>query len=112
MVHHGRTIRITRFRHVDLPNKDKPALLVKGVVTAPDFADCANNVPVKVQIRAGGEWVTRKADVTNNNGVFKVLFRDVAARYRARATRFEIADPAANLIHVCQKVTHARRHGH
>lgn len=90
---HSRTAEITRFKHIALPGKDKPALMVKGVVTVDDgFSACANQVPVKVQIRASGEWITRKTDSTNENGVFKVLIRHVHAKYRVVAPRIELPD--------------------
>lgn len=111
-IRHARTIKITRVRHVSLPGKNKPALLIKGAVTSSSDRNCATEVPVKVQVRAGGEWVTRKSDTTNGNGVFKVLIRDVAAKYRARATKFEVADPADNVVNICTKATALRRHRH
>ena len=111
---HARTLSIDAARHVRLPGKSKPALLIKGQVLASDgFNECASEVPVKIQIRAGGEWVTRKSDTTNDNGVFKVLVRDVAARYRAVAPKFQIADTSnPNQIDECLKAKDTIRHGH
>jgi len=110
---HERGIQITRFRHVDIPGAKKPALLVKGKVTSLDgFTPCMQDVPVKVQIYAGGIWITRKTDTTNDNGGWKVLIRDVAARYRARATKFQIQDTANNKVETCLRATDRRRHRH
>lgn len=108
---HDRTIKITRFRHVDI-GKARPALLIKGRVTSPDFESCAQAVPVKVQIRAGGEWITRKSDTTNDRGVFKILIRHVHAKYRAVATRYQIEDLDNNNVDVCRRARHARRYRH
>jgi hypothetical protein len=107
-----RTIEITRLRHVFLPGKNKPALLVRGVVRAPTLPECASEVPIKVQIRAGGTWITRKSDTTNSIGVFKVLIRDVAARYRAVAPKFQIEDTTNNILNICLKANDVRRHRH
>ena len=111
-VRRERDVEITRIAHVFLPGKDKPALLIKGRVSAPGFAECASEVPIKVQIRAGGEWITRKSDTTSENGVFKVLIRDVQARYRAIAPRFEIIDEPNETINICVKAKDTQRHGH
>ncbi len=108
---HARTAEISSFKHIKLPGKKKPALRVKGTVDAPDYADCEAFVPVKVQLRASGEWITRKTDVTNENGVWKVLIRDVKGRYRVTATKFEIVDNANN-INVCQRARDEARHTH
>jgi adhesin/invasin len=109
---HSRTAKITKFRHITLPGKRKPALKVRGTVTSPDFESCATNVPVKVQIRAGGEWVTRKTDTTNSNGVWKVLIRDVRGKYRVVATRFQIEDPDQGTLDICRKARDVKRHRH
>jgi hypothetical protein len=109
---HDRTVKITKFAHVKLPGKKRPALKVRGVVNSPDFESCAQTVPVKVQIRAGGSWVTRKSDTTNENGVFKVLIRDVKGKYRARATKYQIEDTDTNTLDVCRKAGHVKRHRH
>ena len=111
-IRRARTLKITELKHVRLPGKRRPALLVKGRVTSTNFADCAVEVPVKVQIFVGGEFVTRKSDTTNGQGVFKVLIRDVQARYRAVATKFQIEDTANNQINICLKANDIRRHRH
>lgn len=110
---HDRNAKITRFRHVDVGKKN-PALLVKGKVTVPDgFTACHNQVPVNVQIKTSSGWVTRKSDTTTEAGKFKVLIRDLRAKYRAVAPKFVIADPNANTEDVCRKATSpAKRHRH
>jgi hypothetical protein len=76
------------------------------------FNACLRQVPVKVQIRLGGEFITRKSDTTNDNGVFRVLIRDIKARYRVTAVRHEVADVFNNDNHICQRARGARRHRH
>ena len=112
-VRHGRGVQITGFDHVKIPGKRSTGLIVKGRVTTDSgFAGCSNAVPVKVQIRLGGEWITRKTDTTNNNGVFKVLIRDVKAKYRAVATKHQIDDEDNSRLHICQRASDVRRHRH
>lgn len=119
-VTHERTVKIKRVRHVDLPGRRNPALLIKGTVSANDgFTDCAKAVPVKVQLRAGGEWLTRKTDVTASNDgngdgayVWKVLIRDVPGMYRAVAPLFQINDTTANEVHSCLKAKDRAPHRH
>lgn len=109
---HSRTAEITNFKHIDLPGKKKPALMVKGRVTVDDgFDACANQVPVKVQIRASGEWITRKTDSTNENGVFKVLVRHVHAKYRVVAPAIDLADEHGD-IDQCLKASDGARYDH
>ena len=109
-VRHARTIQITGFDHVKIPGKKGRGLIVAGRVAAPGFAQCKQAVPVKIQIRVGGRWITRKSDVTNNRGVFRVLIRDVEARYRAVATKYLIPDEDNNLLHICQRAADTARH--
>ncbi len=109
---HGRRARITRFRHIRLPGTRGRALLVRGRVRVNDgFNECRSEVPVKVQIRAGGEWITRKSDTTNVRGGFKVLIRHIHAKYRAVAPKFRITNQARNEIEVCRKaISRPKRH--
>jgi len=108
-VRHERNVQITRDDHVRIPGKGK-GLLIRGVVTSTDFESCAQAVPVKVQILVGGEWITRKSDTTNDNGVFKVLIRHVHAKYRAVATRYQIEDTDNNRIDICERASDEERH--
>ncbi len=114
MVRHPRTMAISRIEHVKLPGIKMPALLIEGQVDDENFAECAAQVPVKVQGRAGagGGWVTLKTDTTNRRGVFKIMIRDVTGEYRATATRFQIVDPAGNVTHICQRAADLRPHRH
>jgi hypothetical protein len=111
---HARTVRLEPFRHVDIFSNKRDGLQIKGQVLANDgFEGCEAQVPVKVQIRAGREWVTRKTDTTNDNGIFKVLVRDFSGRYRAVATKFQISNPNnSNETDECLKARDIRRHQH
>lgn len=112
---HNRIAKIAGFKHVDVGKKN-PALRVKAKVTHDDghnVPGCQNDVPVDFQIKAGGEWITRKSSNTNDNGVAKILIRDLKAKYRAIAVRHELADETANTVDICRKdVSPARRHRH
>ena len=119
----SRTVNIKKDKHVQISPKNR-ALMIKGVVNVPGVDNhtrdlCGGNVPVKIQLRAGGEWITRKSDTTGGNFnnrqggyVFKVLIRDVAGRYRAVATKFQISDPDTNRELTCLKAQDTRRHRH
>jgi len=111
---HSRTVQITALRHVKTASSQSDALLVKGqVVTADGFEECSQAAPVKVQLRVAGQWVTRKSDVTNENGVFKVLVRDVKGRYRAQATKRQLQDPdGSDQLQECSKAKDSARHRH
>lgn len=111
-VKHRRNVEITDFKHVKLKNKKKKALQVSGVVEAPSFGECRQAVPIKVQLRADGEWVTRKSDFTNDRGRFKVLIRDVSGKYRAVATKVEKVDEDTNTVNVCRRAADTARHRH
>jgi hypothetical protein len=112
--HHARSAKIRRFRHIRLPGSKHAALLVKGNVTVNDgYSACRNSIPVKVQIRAGGEWITRKSDTTDQFGTFKVLIRDIAAKYRVVAPKFLLANQSRNEVDVCGRAqSPTRRHRH
>ena len=112
-VRHDRDISITGFGHVRIPAKRSRGLVVKGRVTASGGYDgCTDAAPVKVQIRVGDRWVTRKTDLTNDNGVFKVLIRDVKAKYRAVAPKHQFEDPDSQVLQICQRASDVRRHRH
>ncbi|HET7482202.1 MAG TPA: hypothetical protein VFK89_05010, partial [Actinomycetota bacterium] len=76
------------------------------------FTQCVQQVPVKVQYRTAGTWVTRKSDTTNDRGVFKVLVRDTVGRYRAVAPVFHITDQQAGIDHVCDRAKSPRKRHH
>jgi hypothetical protein len=112
-VRHSRTVEITRFRHIRLGNGKGRALLVAGRAAAPGYRTCKDSVPVKIQIRAGGTWITRKSDTTNGRGGFKVLIRDIAAKYRAVLPKFRIVNDVRDRVDVCLRaVSPGRRHRH
>lgn len=113
VVDHVRTIQITKFKHIKLPGRRGKSLMVKGTVGTPDgFTACHQAVDVKVQINAEGQWITRKSDTTNGDGNFKVLIRDVPAKYRAVATPHQIVDEDANEVHNCLRAEDEGRHRH
>jgi hypothetical protein len=106
-------VNINKFQHVRVPGKRGKSLIVKGTVATPDgYEACHQAVDVKIQIRVGGEWITRKSDTTNSNGGWKVLIRDVATRYRAVATKHQITDEDNNQLHICERAEDSGRHRH
>lgn len=117
---HARDVRIKRFRHIPRPNKPRPALRVKGWVRTNDGYDrCSAEVPVKLQIRRSGTWVTRKTTLTkatdpNGDGRYnwKMRVRHKHGKYRAIATRVRFNDQDANEIHICRRAVHVRRYRH
>ena len=111
---HTRTVQITALRHVQVSGSNNTALMVKGQVSANDgLAECTQSVPVKVQLRLEGEWITRKSDVTNEQGIFKILIRDLRGRYRAQAVKKQLADPAgSDQVQRCIKAKAVKRHQH
>lgn len=111
------------FRHIRVPGPGgalRRQLVVSGEITATrvegstggNEGNCANRVRVKVQIRASGEWITRKSDTTNQNGRYKVVIFDAPARYRTVAPRTEVNDLESNTEHLCQRAAAKRHHGH
>lgn len=105
---HDRTVNIGRFRHVEFPRYT--GLMVKGLVRAEE-SRCAVRVPVKIQIRDDGRWITWKTDTTNSEGRFKVIVRDLPERFRASASwhRFE---PDPDSQQHCRPAQDIRRHRH
>ena len=67
---------------------------------------------MKVQIRAGGSWITRKSDTTNSNGNFKVLIRDIAKKYRAVAPKSSFTDGDGAEQICLRAVSNVRNHTH
>ncbi len=51
------------------------------------FSDCAADVPVKVQRRAGGSWRLVGTTQSANDGAFVVPGTDEPGRYRALAKK-------------------------
>ena len=108
---HDRSVNIDTVKHVKL-NRRQRALMIRGTVNSPDFESCASEVPIKVQIRKGGTWLTRKSDTTTENGVFKVLIRDITGRYRAIAPKYTIEDTSNNSTDICARAADNTRHRH
>ncbi len=117
---HPRSVKIKGFRHVPRPNKPRPGLRVKGWVRTDDGYDrCSSEVPVKLQVRRSGRWVTLKTTLsaaTDPNGdgryVWKLRVRHRHGKYRAVAPRLRFNDQDANEIHVCRRATDIRRYQH
>ncbi|MFN2587486.1 MAG: Ig-like domain-containing protein [Actinomycetota bacterium] len=108
-VRHDRSISI---RFQDGTGARNNGLVVFGRVRAPGFPDCRSAVPVNVQRRVSGRWVTKKTTTTNRRGRYAVEIFDQASRYRAVAPRFEILDEDLNELHICRKAIKVKRHRH
>ena len=87
-------------------------LVVFGRLRAPDYPDCRKQMPVNVQRRVNGRWITKKTTTTNRRGRYAVEIFDQASRYRAVAPRQEILEDDLNELHVCRKAVKAKRHRH
>ncbi|HEV2755534.1 MAG TPA: Ig-like domain-containing protein [Actinomycetota bacterium] len=74
--------------------------------------ECFQQVPVNVQRRINGRWVTKKTTTTNRRGRYAVEIFDQASRYRAVAPRHEIVDDDLRTIDICLKAVKAKRHRH
>lgn len=109
---HPRTAHLNRFKHINLGGGER-SLKVSGTLsTDTGFDACSANQSIKVQIRAGGEWLTRKSDTTNSNGKFSVLIRDITKKYRAVASKSFIVDGDGNIDNCLRAVSNVRRHRH
>lgn len=83
------------------------------------FDRCSSEVPVKLQKRRSGRWVTLKTTLTaandpNGDGryVWKVKVRHRHGKYRAVAPRLRFNDQAANVVDICRRAAHIRRYRH
>jgi hypothetical protein len=74
--------------------------------------DCIQQVPVNIQRRVNGRWVTKKSTDTNRRGRYAVEIFDQASRYRAVAPKVEILDEDLNQLHICQRTAKDKRHRH
>jgi hypothetical protein len=71
----------------------------RGRVTVPDgYADCASDVPVKVQRKTAGKWTNVGSTRTEATGRYVVGGTSVPGRYRAIAKKVTLAGD-----HVCLK---------
>jgi hypothetical protein len=110
--HHARKVTISGFDHVRLHHGKRHALVVNGQVTS-NFGGCFDQVPVDIQIRLGGRWLTRKEGSTKPNGHYSILVRDVQAKYRALAPKVASTDTSTNVKDVCDKAkSRGKRHHH
>ncbi len=107
-----RNIEITALKHVNIDGQRK--LLVRAHVTTPsNTTGCERRVPVKIQIKRAGEWVTKKSGLTNRRARYRVYLRDLETGYRAVATRFQASVPGQpNQTDDCFKAVDIRRHRH
>ena len=109
---HARTAHLNRFKHINFGG-GRRSLKVSGTLSTDDgLLACSANQKIKVQIRAGGEWITRKSDTTNANGKFKVLIRDITKKYRAVAPKSSMVDGDGNIDNCLRAVSNVRRHRH
>jgi len=109
-VPHERSISI---RFTDGTGARNNGLVVFGRVRVGDgFNDCMRQVPINIQRRVNGRWVTKKATDTNRRGRYAVEIFDQASRYRAVAVRHAIEDLDAGQKHVCLRAVKEKRHRH
>jgi len=109
---HERRISI---RFTDGTGKNNNGLVVFGRVRLGQEGtnnECYQQVPVNIQRRINGRWVTKKTTTTNRRGRYAVEIFDQASRYRAIAPRHEILDEDARTLDICLKATKAKRHNH
>ena len=111
VTNHARSNHLNRFKHINFGG-GRRSLKVSGTLSTDGFDACSANQKIKVQIRASGEWITRKSDTTNANGKFKVLLRDIAKKYRAVAKKSFIVDGDGNIDNCLRAVSNVRRHRH
>jgi hypothetical protein len=66
----------------------RKSLIARGKVRMGDgFTDCAASVPVKVQRRVSGRWITVRRTTTSSSGFYRKRIPDRPGKYRARAPR-------------------------
>ncbi len=75
-------------RSISLRLKKGRRLTASGRVTPEDgFVDCAQEVPVKIQRKARGNWTTLKKTATDADGAYRTKVRKRAGAYRAKAPK-------------------------
>jgi len=100
-------------RFTDGTGKNNNGLVVFGRVRVlDDFTACYQQVPVNIQRRVNGRWVTKKSTDTNRRGRYAVEIFDQASKYRAIAVRHAFIDEDVNEKHICQRAVKAKRHRH
>jgi hypothetical protein len=90
----------------------KKHLVAKGKVTStedPAFTECAAGVPVKIQRRKSGHWKNVGSTTTSDTGAYKVKIKDKPGKYRAKAPKVDVGEPAET----CAPAKSAtRKHSH
>jgi IPT/TIG domain len=76
------------------------SLVARGVVSDDQFTVCAASVPVKIQRRVAGEWMTVRTTTTSPAGSYEIRIPDKAGRYRATAPKF----PSGSVLTPCYRV--------
>lgn len=76
------------------------SLVARGVVSDDEFTVCAASVPVKIQRRVAGEWMTVRTTTTSPTGSYEIRIPDKAGRYRATAPKF----PSGPVLTPCLRV--------
>jgi IPT/TIG domain len=85
---HLRSITLSLRRH----------LVARGVVSveAGGPTTCVASVPVKIQRRSGGSWMTIGRTTTNDTGAYRKRIRDRAGRYRSVAPLITVGTDTCN----------------
>jgi IPT/TIG domain len=76
------------------------SLVARGVVRDDQFTVCAGSVPVKIQRRAAGEWMTVRTITTSPTGSYEIRIPDKPGRYRTTAPKF----PSGPVLTPCYRV--------
>jgi hypothetical protein len=76
------------------------SLVARGVVSDDQFTVCAASIPVKIQRRVAGEWMTVRTTTTSPTGSYEIRIPDKAGRYRATAPKF----PSGSVLTPCYRV--------
>lgn len=92
-------------RTVSLALKGRSKLVATGKVTAEgDFEGCFAEVPVELQRKKSGRFVTIKEATTDGSGSYRVTAKDRPGTYRARAPELEPSEE-----HRCNSATSPKR---
>ncbi|HEX2196274.1 MAG TPA: Ig-like domain-containing protein, partial [Actinomycetota bacterium] len=105
-------VRTISMRFDDPEGGGGKRLVVFGRLRARGFSDCRKQMPVNVQRRVNGRWITKKTTTTNGKGRYAVEIFDLASRYRAVAPRTEVVDEDLSHIDICRRAVKAKRHRH
>ena len=105
---HDRYLALKPFRHEEFPRYQ--GLVIRGLVRS-EKSRCVAKIPVKIQVRDDGHWVTWKTDTTTQSGFFRVIVRDLPGRFRAVATR-RLFEQESGTQAGCRRAQDIRRHHH